>query len=141
MKNSQSYIDRTIELIKVEEQIKTLGLDKEKNYKRINELQKEAINLQLRQIGVELATKKGLLTTQEELKLKEQEYRLKQDLARLDIQYGLDEEARRQRRIENAKKENEERQKIRQEREQEAEKYRELEFASIKLTSTLKEQS
>jgi len=141
MKTNQSYIDRSIELVKVEEEIKTLGLDKEKNYKRINELQKEAIQLQLRQIGVELSTKKGLLTTQEEFKLKEQEYRLKQDLARLDIQYALDEEARAQRRREQQEKERNEQQRIMREREQELEKNRELEFASINLTSTLREQS
>jgi hypothetical protein len=141
MKTSQSYIDRSIELVKVEEEIKTLGLDKERNYKRINELQKQAIDLQLRQLGVELETKKGLLTTQEEFKLKEQIYRLQQDRNRLEIQFGLDEEARAQRRREQEEKERNERQRIMREREQEAEKYRELEFASIKLTSTLKDQS
>jgi hypothetical protein len=141
MKSNQSYIDRSIELVKVEEDIKTLGLDKERNYKRINELQKQAIDLQLRQLGIELETKKGLLTTDEEFKLKEKIYRLQQDRKRLEIQFGLDEEARAEKRREREEKERNERQRIMREREQETEKYRELEFASIKLTSTLKEQS
>lgn len=109
MKSNQSYIDRSIELVKVEEEIKTLGLDKEKNYKRINELQKEAIKLQIDQLNVELATKKGLMTTEEEFKLKEKVYRLKQDLNRLDIQYAIDEENRAQKRKENAEKERKQR--------------------------------
>jgi hypothetical protein len=141
LKSNQSYIDRSIELVKVEEEIKTLGLDKEKNYKRINDLQKQAIDLQLRQLGIELETKKGLLTTDEEFKLKEKIYRLQQDRTRLEIQFGLDEEARAEKRREREEKERNERQRIMREREQEAEKYRELEFGSIRLTSTLKEQS
>jgi hypothetical protein len=140
MKSNQSYIDRSVELVKVEEEIKTLGLDKEKNYKRINELQKQAIDLQLRQLGIELETKKGLLTTQEEFKLKEQIYRLQQDRNRLEIQFELDEKARAEKRREREEKQKEERQKIMREREEEAEKNRELVFSSISLTSTLQEQ-
>jgi hypothetical protein len=120
MKTSQSYIDRTIDLIKTEEEIKTLSLDKEKNYKRINELQKEAIDLQLRQLGVELSTKQGLLTIDEELKLKEKIYRLQQDRSRLEIQFAMDEEARSEKRRQNAEKER----KAAEEKKKELEKLR-----------------
>lgn len=141
MKSNQSYIDRSIELVKTEEQIKTLSLDKEKNYKRINELQKEAIDLQLRQLGTELATKKGLLTTQEEFKIKEQIYRLQQDRNRLEIQFQMDEEKRAQERQKRLDEEREKRKKIKQERLEETQKAYELTFASKELTSTLQEQS
>jgi hypothetical protein len=116
----RSYIDRSIELVKVEEEIKTLGLDKEKNYKRINDLQKQAIDLQLRQLGIELETKKGLLTTDEEFKLKEKIYRLQQDRSRLEIQFSMDEKARSEKRIQNAEKEK----KAAEEKKKELEKLR-----------------
>ena len=122
MKSNQSYIDRSIELIKVEEEIKTLSLNKEKNYKRINELQKKAIDLQLRQLGVELATKKGLLTTQEEFKLKEQIYKLQQERSRLEIQFALDEDTRAKEAKEKTKKEKEEKEKQAKEAKEKAEK-------------------
>ena len=120
LKSNQSYIDRSIELVKVEEEIKTLGLDKEKNYKRINDLQKQAIDLQLRQLGIELETKKGLLTTDEEFKLKEKIYRLQQDRSRLEIQFSMDEKARSEKRIQNAEKEK----KAAEEKKKELEKLR-----------------
>lgn len=141
MKTNQSYIDRSIELVKTEEEIKTLSLDKEKNYKRINELQKEAIDLQLRQLGVELETKKGLLTTDEEFKLKEKIYRLQQDRSRLEIQFELDEQKRAEERQKRADEDRAKREKIKQERIEETQKTYELTFASKELTSSLKEQS
>jgi hypothetical protein len=120
MKSNQSYIDRSVELVKVEEEIKTLGLDKEKNYKRINELQKQAIDLQLRQLGAELESKKGLLTTDEEFKLKEKIYRLQQDRSRLEIQFSMDEKSRSEKRIQDAEKEK----KAAEEKKKELEKLR-----------------
>lgn len=138
MKTNQSYIDRSIELVKTEEEIKTLSLDKEKNYKRINELQKEAIDLQLRQLGVELETKKGLLTTDEEFKLKEKIYRLQQDRNRLEIQFQMDEKKRAEERSEKAKKEKEEKEKKNKEAKEKADK--EAKEAKEKAEKEAKEQ-
>jgi hypothetical protein len=120
MKDNDKYMQRTADIVKNEEQIKNLGLDKEKNYREINKLQKDNIELQLRQIGVEKETKKGLLTKQEKLDLDVKEYRLKQELGRLDGELYNEEKKREEER----KKKQEEKQKKAEERRKQLEEQR-----------------
>jgi uncharacterized membrane protein len=125
--NSTQQLVRSRDLVKIEEQLKMLNLDKAKNYKEIYELEKKRLQLQRSTLEVELASKAGLLSPKEELELKAKIYRLKQEEARLDAQYAIDEKQRAQEAKDRKLKQAEDRSKDLEKRKKELEELRNYE--------------
>jgi hypothetical protein len=67
IKNNNNHIKRRIEIRKLEEDIKDLSIDQEKNQDEIFEKQKKILDLKELQIGVELNSLEGLLSKEEKV--------------------------------------------------------------------------
>lgn len=86
LKTSQEYINRQVEQVKIQEKIKTLSIDEEKNSKEILKLKRQGLDLEIDSAKVELETKKGKLTTDEQLILKSKIYQAEQEKIRLGLE-------------------------------------------------------
>ena len=84
--SNQKYVDRQIDIIQNNEKIADLQAMGAGNERAIANLKKQNIALELQNVQVELASKKGLLTTQEELNLKTKEYQLTKQGERIEIE-------------------------------------------------------
>ena len=112
IQDNNKFIKRRIEILKLEEDIKDLSIDQEKNADEIFKKQIEINNLKQSQIRVELFSLDGLLTKQEKINLQIQEQTLIREEQRLIAKKTFDdakkaEEAaaeRRKKRIDDAKK-------------------------------------
>ena len=67
IKNNNNHIKRRIEIRKLEEDIKDLSIDQEKNQDEIFEKQKKILDLKELQLGVELNSLEGLLSKEEKV--------------------------------------------------------------------------
>ena len=85
MRSSQRWVDRQVDRIKKEEEIKDLSIDEQKNSKEILKLKQEILDIDIRNAKIELATKENLLSTEEELILKEKIFRSEKEKTRLDL--------------------------------------------------------
>ena len=83
IQNNNKFIKRRIEILKLEEDIKDLSIDQEKNADEIFKKQIEINNLKQRQIRVELFSLEGLLSKQEKINLEIQEQTLIREEQRL----------------------------------------------------------
>ena len=112
IQDNNKYIARRLTILKLEEDIKDLSIDQEKNADEIFKKQIEINNLKQSQIRVELFSLDGLLTKQEKINLQIQEQTLIREEQRLIAKKTFDdakkaEEAaaeRRKKRIDDAKK-------------------------------------
>ncbi len=75
IKNNNTYIERQIEIVKTEEEIKDLAIDREKNEDAIFEKQLKINKLKQQQYFVERGSLEGLLSKQEQVAL-ELEYQI-----------------------------------------------------------------
>lgn len=85
IQNNQAYINRQIEVVKIQEKIKDLEADGLDHTKEINKLKKESIELEIQNLKATLISQQGNLKAQEELAIKTQIYQKQQELARVDI--------------------------------------------------------
>ena len=112
IQDNNKFITRRIQILKLEEDIKDLSIDQEKNADEIFKKQIKINNLKQIQIGVELFSLDGLLSKQEKINLQIQEQTLIREEQRLIAQKTFAdakkaEEAaaeRRKKRIDDAKK-------------------------------------
>lgn len=130
IKSSQEYVDRQIQQTVIQEKIKTLSIDEQKNSKEILKLKKESLNLDIDGAKVEMATKQGLLTTQEELTLKTKIYQAEQEKVRL----GLEAEKKASEELKN--KREKDAQKIIKDKEKQAAAEKVLEDARLAMLSS-----
>ncbi len=86
IQNNNKFIKRRIEILKLEEDIKDLSIDQEKNADEIFKKQIEINNLKQRQIRVELFSLEGLLSKQEKINLEIQEQTLIREEQRIIAQ-------------------------------------------------------
>lgn len=67
IRNNNNHIERRVKILKLEEDIKDLSIDQEKNQDAIFEKQLEILDLKKLQIGVELNSLEGLLSKEEKV--------------------------------------------------------------------------
>lgn len=86
MKSNQKYIDRQIQIIQNEEEIKDLRAKGGDQDAKISKLRKQNIEAEIKNVQDEIYTKQGLLTTEQELNLKAKEYQLTKEKERIAIE-------------------------------------------------------
>ncbi len=119
IKNNNNFIKRRIEIRKLEEDIKDLSIDQEKNQDEIFEKQKKILDLKEFQIGVELNSLEGLLSKEEKINKEIELAVIGREKRRLIAQreFDLAQEAEKKRKESAAKKKTDEEAEIARQKE------------------------
>lgn len=81
--STQANVNRSIELIKLEEDLKDLRAKEPDSIEKIIALRKKITQQEIQELKVRLVSYKGLITVQEELKIREELYRKERSLGRI----------------------------------------------------------
>jgi len=119
IKNNNNHIKRRIEIRKLEEDIKDLSIDQEKNQDEIFEKQKKILDLKELQLGVELNSLEGLLSKEEKVNKEIELAVIGREKRRLIAQreFDLAQQAEKKRQEAAAKKETDEKAEIARQKE------------------------